>query len=154
MVLWRNNFTRHSCAGNWRFEVQGFRDTHRLRIAGVSGSARGSYRMASLRFIITLRSAVHSFPRRSIRMFFLVMVMTMSTSVVLGLGQDATPPNFSDNYGSLSDQQHFRVLNNGQQVQLVLDQFSGTFLGPRCPAANHHFYALFSLENKLNHPVL
>lgn len=103
---------------------------------------------------MTLRPAVDSFPRRSIRMFFLVMVMTMSTSVVPGLGQDATPPSFLDNYGSLSDQQHFRVLNNGQQVQLVLDQFSGTFLGLRCLAANHHFFALFSLEQNLKHPVL
>lgn len=151
MVLWRNYFTRHSSAGNWKFEVQGFRDPHRLRLAGVSGS--GSYRMAASRFI-TLRPTVDSIPRRSIRMFFLVMVMTMSTSVVPGFGQDATPPSFLDNYGSLSDQQHFRVLNNGQQVQLVLDQFSGTFLGPRCPAANHHFFALFSLEQNLKQPVL
>ena len=138
----------YSCAGNWRFEVQGFRDTHRLRIAGVSGStARDSYTMASSR-LITLRPAVDSFPRRSIRMFFFVMVMTMSTSVVLG--QDATPPSFLDNYGSLSDQQHFRVLNNGQQVQLVLDQFSGNLSWTQMPSGKSSFNSLpYSVSRKI-----
>lgn len=141
MVLWRNcHVIRCSCAGNWEFEGQGFGDggtRHKLRIAGVSGSsARGACRMVSSRFVTVRPAVAVNFPGRIIWMFFLVMVMmTMSASLVLGLGPDAAPPSFLDNYGSLSDQQHFRVLNNGQQVQLVLDQFSGSFRAP-----NHHFH--------------
>ena len=48
--------------------------------------------------------------------------------VVLGDSQGggaSTSVSFLQNYASASDAQHFRVLNNGQQVQLVLDEYSG-----------------------------
>lgn len=42
-----------------------------------------------------------------------------------GIGAQQTPTPFTENYVSQSDLQHFRVLNNGMQVQLVLDEYSG-----------------------------
>jgi len=43
-----------------------------------------------------------------------------------GIGSQNGPVSFTDNYESQSDAQHFRLLNNGQQAQLVLDEYSGT----------------------------
>lgn len=43
-----------------------------------------------------------------------------------GTGSLTGPVHFLENYESRSDAQHFRLLNSGQQVQLVLDEYSGT----------------------------
>lgn len=61
--------------------------------------------------------------------------MLTVVDVVLGVSQiggTSTPVSFLQNYASASDAQHFRVLNNGQQVQLVLDEYSGSQLLPKC----------------------
>lgn len=46
-----------------------------------------------------------------------------------GVGSQTGPVSFMDNYESQSDAQHVHVLNNGQQVQLVLDEYAGTSQG-------------------------
>lgn len=57
------------------------------------------------------------------------LAFMVSNIVVLvagqGIGAQQTPTPFMENYVSQSDLQHFRVLNNGMQVQLVLDEYSG-----------------------------
>lgn len=59
--------------------------------------------------------------------------MLTVADVVLGVSQGGGPStsvSFLQNYASASDAQHFRVLNNGQQVQLVLDEYSGSQVLP------------------------
>lgn len=50
----------------------------------------------------------------------MMMVMMAMPNVV-----QVISTTFMENYGSISDNQHLWVLNDGQQVQLVLDQSSG-----------------------------
>jgi xyloglucan:xyloglucosyl transferase len=48
-----------------------------------------------------------------------------------GIGSQSGTVSFMDNYESQSDAQHFHVLNNGQQVQLVLDEYSASGFGSK-----------------------
>jgi len=57
--------------------------------------------------------------------WFMLMVLGVSQG-----GEASTSVSFLQNYASASDAQHFRVLNNGQQVQLVLDEYSGSQVFP------------------------
>ena len=63
-----------------------------------------------------------------ISMGCLVSILALNVAPVLG--QDNGTLNgtvsFLENYDSQSDAQHFRILNNGEQVQLVLDEYAGT----------------------------
>ncbi len=62
-------------------------------------------------------------------MAFLVFVALNVIPVLSqGSGSQTGPLSFFENYESKSDAQHFKVLNNGQQVQLVLDEYAGMSL--------------------------
>jgi len=66
----------------------------------------------------------------------LCMAFMISNMPRLVLGQDAgsnnnRPTSFLENYSSASDNQHFQVLNNGQRVQLILDEYSAAGFGSK-----------------------
>jgi hypothetical protein len=53
------------------------------------------------------------------------VALNVTPGLSQGVGSQTGPVSFLENYESASDAQHFKVLDNGQQVQLVLDQYSG-----------------------------
>lgn len=53
------------------------------------------------------------------------MIMMMMVMMAMSNVDQVISTTFMENYGSTSDNQHLWVLNDGQQVQLVLDQSSG-----------------------------
>lgn len=55
------------------------------------------------------------------------MAMNMITVLGQGTGSLTGAVTFLENYESQSDSQHFRILNDGHQVQLVLDEYAGTW---------------------------
>jgi len=66
----------------------------------------------------------------------LCMAFMVSSMQNLVLGQDAGsnnnhPTSFLENYSSASDSQHFQVLNSGQRVQLILDEYSAAGFGSK-----------------------
>ena len=76
------------------------------------------------------------------RLYMACLISTLALNVrpVLGQGNGSQtgPVNFLENYVSQSDAQHFRLLNDGQQVQLVLDEYAGNpFRMPPYLASSH-----------------
>ena len=62
-----------------------------------------------------------------VSMTLILVFGALSVTPVLsqGIGSQTGPVSFSENYESQSDAQHFKLLSNGQQAQLVLDEYSG-----------------------------
>ncbi|KAG0576832.1 hypothetical protein M758_5G117000 [Ceratodon purpureus] len=69
------------------------------------------------------------------RLYMACLISTLALNVrpVLGQGNGSQtgPVNFLENYVSQSDAQHFRLLNDGQQVQLVLDEYAASGFGSK-----------------------
>lgn len=60
------------------------------------------------------------------------MVANLQVLVLGQIGEsNSYPTTFMTNYASGSDSQHFRVLNSGQQVQLILDEYSASGFGSK-----------------------
>lgn len=76
-------------------------------------------------------------PRRwwtlSVACVVLLVLNTVQTVRGQGMVAQNGSVHFLDNYESQSDAQHFRMLNNGAQVQLVLDEYAGTYMAGNAP---------------------
>ncbi|XP_024398145.1 xyloglucan endotransglucosylase protein 34 isoform X1 [Physcomitrium patens] len=59
------------------------------------------------------------------------MAMNMITVLGQGTGSLTGAVTFLENYESQSDSQHFRILNDGHQVQLVLDEYAASGFGSK-----------------------
>jgi len=81
------------------------------------------------RFFIITMGAAHGdrFSQQKSWWASLVPMMMMMMMVMMAMSNvvQVISTTFMENYGSTSDNQHLWVLNEGQQVQLVLDQSSG-----------------------------
>lgn len=74
-----------------------------------------------------------SFQSRWLVSLVVLLCMLMNVEV---RGQDVDSDNkhvtgFLENYASASDSQHFKVLDNGQRVQLLLDEYSAAGFGSK-----------------------
>lgn len=59
----------------------------------------------------------------------LVLAFVVASVAAQGnVAQNVSNVLFPENYESQSDAQHFKMLENGRQVQLVLDEYAGDFL--------------------------